>query len=169
MLIETPTRTPESDMTTREAHPDDNTAPHRCGWVTTESPPAINDEEWGIASHDDRHLFEMLVLEGAQAGLSWLTILNKREGYRALFHNFDIDRVAAFSEDDAARLLLDTRIIRNRAKISAAVANARAVQRIGRNTSPLANSCGRSSAIRPSTPRGQPMQRRPPPTKSPTP
>ncbi len=122
---------PESDMTDRKkSSADDNTEPHRCGWATTESLARYHDEEWGVASHDDRHLFEMLVLEGAQAGLSWSTILNKREGYRDLFHNFDIDRVAAFSEDDAARLLLDARIIRNRAKISAAVANARAVQRI---------------------------------------
>lgn len=123
----------------KKARPDDDTAPHRCGWVTTESLARYHDEEWGVASHDDRHLFEMLVLEGAQAGLSWLTILNKREGYRALFHNFDIDRVAAFSEDDAARLLVDTRIIRNRAKISAAVANARAVQRIQAEHGSLAN------------------------------
>jgi DNA-3-methyladenine glycosylase I len=121
----------ESDMTNQnKSHADDNAEPHRCSWVTTESLARYHDEEWGVASHDDRHLFELLVLEGAQAGLSWLTILNKREGYRDLFHNFDIDRVAAFSEDDAARLLLDARIIRNRAKISAAVANARAVQRI---------------------------------------
>src|ERR1700710_2131939 len=114
----------------KESRADNNAEPHRCGWVTTESLGRYHEEEWGVASHDDRHLFEMLVLEGAQAGLSWLTILNKREGYRDLFHNFDIDRVAAFSEDDAARLLLDTRIIRNRAKIASAVANARAVQRI---------------------------------------
>jgi DNA-3-methyladenine glycosylase I len=124
---------------TKKGRPDDNTEQHRCGWATTEALVRYHDEEWGVASHDDRHLFEMLVLEGAQAGLSWLTILNKREGYRALFHNFDIDRVAAFSEDDAARLLLDTRIIRNRAKISAAVANARAVQRIQAEHGSLAN------------------------------
>jgi DNA-3-methyladenine glycosylase I len=131
MLIERHPRTPESDMTNpKKSQSDESAAPHRCGWATTDSLARYHDEEWGVASHDDRHLFEMLVLEGAQAGLSWLTILNKREGYRALFHNFDIDRVAAFSEDDAARLLLDARIIRNRAKVSAAVANARAVQRI---------------------------------------
>ncbi|OXC77741.1 DNA-3-methyladenine glycosylase [Caballeronia sordidicola] len=123
----------------KNSRPEDSAEPHRCGWVTTESLARYHDEEWGVASHDDRHLFEMLVLEGAQAGLSWLTILNKREGYRTLFHNFDIDRVAAFSEDDAARLLLDARIIRNRAKISAAVANARAVQRIQAEHGSLAN------------------------------
>src|SRR6202795_4361366 len=114
--------------------------PTRCGWASGGPLEiAYHDAEWGVPSHDDRHLFEMLVLEGAQAGLSWSTILNKREGYRALFHNFDIDRVAAFSEDDAARLLLDTRIIRNRAKISAGVANARAVQRIKAEHGSLAN------------------------------
>jgi DNA-3-methyladenine glycosylase I len=117
---------PPSDNT----EPSEPAEPHRCGWVTTQALARYHDEEWGVPSHDDRHLFEMLVLEGAQAGLSWSTILNKREGYRAVFRNFDIDRVAAFSEDDAAQLLLDARIIRNRAKVSAAVANARAVQRI---------------------------------------
>jgi DNA-3-methyladenine glycosylase I len=110
--------------------PSNTQEPHRCSWATTEALARYHDEEWGIASFDDRHLYEMLVLEGAQAGLSWLTILNKREGYRALFHNFEIKRVAAFSEEDAAKLLLDTRIVRNRAKISSAVSNARAVQRI---------------------------------------
>jgi DNA-3-methyladenine glycosylase I len=123
----------------KQSSPDNSIEPHRCGWATTEALARYHDEEWGVASHDDRHLFEMLVLEGAQAGLSWATILNKREGYRALLHNFDIDRVAAFSEDDAARLLLDTRIIRNRAKISAAVANARAVQRIQADHGSLAH------------------------------
>jgi DNA-3-methyladenine glycosylase I len=89
-----------------------------------------HDTEWGVPSHDDRHLFEMLVLEGAQAGLSWSTILNKRDGYRALFDGFDLDKVAAFTEDDVARLMADARIVRNRQKIESAIANARAVQRI---------------------------------------
>ncbi|WP_213780459.1 DNA-3-methyladenine glycosylase I [Caballeronia sp. dw_276] len=110
--------------------PRKNPEPHRCGWVSTPALAHYHDTEWGVPSHDDRHLFEMLVLEGAQAGLSWATILNKREGYKTLFHNFDIDKVAAFTEEDAAKLLLDARIIRNRAKIASAVANARAVQRI---------------------------------------
>ncbi|KQR79592.1 DNA-3-methyladenine glycosidase [Burkholderia sp. Leaf177] len=119
-------------MTTRKnaTKPSDTPEPHRCGWVSTPALAHYHDTEWGIPSHDDRHLFEMLVLEGAQAGLSWATILNKRQGYKTLFHDFDIDRVAAFTEADAAKLLLDTRIIRNRAKIASAVANARAVQRI---------------------------------------
>jgi DNA-3-methyladenine glycosylase I len=107
-----------------------STTPHRCGWASTEALARYHDDEWGVPSHDDRHLFEMLILEGAQAGLSWSTILNKRGGYRKLFLGFDIDRVAAFTEDDAARLMVDARIVRNRAKIASAVANARAVQRI---------------------------------------
>jgi DNA-3-methyladenine glycosylase I len=114
----------------KSATPGESPEPHRCGWVSTPALAHYHDTEWGVPSHDDRHLFEMLVLEGAQAGLSWATVLNKREGYQTLFHNFDIDRVAAFTEDDVAKLLLDARIIRNRAKVASAVANARAVQRI---------------------------------------
>ena len=76
-----------------------STAPHRCGWATTEALAKYHDEEWGVPCHDDRRLFEMLILEGAQAGLSWSTILNKRAGYRKLFRNFNIDRVAALVED----------------------------------------------------------------------
>jgi DNA-3-methyladenine glycosylase I len=107
-----------------------STAPHRCGWATTDALAKYHDEEWGVPSRDDRHLFEMLILEGAQAGLSWSTILNKRVGYRKLFRNFNIDRVAAFTEGDVERLIADARIIRNRSKIASAVGNARAVQRI---------------------------------------
>jgi DNA-3-methyladenine glycosylase I len=86
-----------------------------------------HDEEWGVPEHDDRKLFELLTLEGAQAGLSWQTILNRREGYRRAFLDFDYGRVAAFTEADAARLLLDPGIIRNRAKISSTIDNARAL------------------------------------------
>ena len=85
-----------------------------------------HDEEWGIPLHDDRALFELLVLEGAQAGLSWRTILHRREGYRTAFEGFDIARVAAYGQAERERLLADARIIRNRAKIDAAIANARA-------------------------------------------
>jgi DNA-3-methyladenine glycosylase I len=85
-----------------------------------------HDREWGVPVHDDRHLFELICLEGAQAGLSWRTVLHRREGYRLLFHNFDIARVAALDEDDIERLLLDKRIIRNRAKVNSAIRNARA-------------------------------------------
>jgi DNA-3-methyladenine glycosylase I len=85
-----------------------------------------HDEEWGVPSHDERHLFEMLALEGAQAGLSWITILRKREGYRTAFKGFDPDAVARFKARDVERLMKDTGIVRNRMKIEAAIANARA-------------------------------------------
>jgi DNA-3-methyladenine glycosylase I len=101
----------------------------RCGWVPDADPAyvAYHDEEWGVPSHDDRHLFEMLVLEGAQAGLSWSTILRKREGYRTAFAGFDAERVARFGDRDVERLLGDPGIVRNRLKVESAVANARAV------------------------------------------
>ena len=86
-----------------------------------------HDEEWGVPSHDDRHLFEMLTLEGAQAGLSWTTILNKRENYRRAFDGFDVDKVARYREADINRLLADAGIVRNRAKIEATIGNARAM------------------------------------------
>ena len=85
-----------------------------------------HDEEWGDPSHDERHLFEMLVLEGAQAGLSWATILRKREGYREAFAGFDPEPVARFKARDIERLMKDTGVVRNRMKIEAAIANARA-------------------------------------------
>ena len=85
-----------------------------------------HDEEWGVPLHDDRALFELLTLEGAQAGLSWLTVLRRREGYREAFDGFDIERIAASEERDIERLLGDERIIRNRAKVRSTVANARA-------------------------------------------
>jgi DNA-3-methyladenine glycosylase I len=88
---------------------------------------AYHDEEWGVPSHDDRHLFEMLSLEGAQAGLSWSTILRKREGYRRAFAGFDAERVARFGGRQVERLLADPSIVRNRRKVESAVANARAV------------------------------------------
>jgi DNA-3-methyladenine glycosylase I len=103
---------------------------HRCGWASTDAMARYHDTEWGVPSRDDRHLFEMLVLEGAQAGLSWSTILNKREGYRDLFKDFDLDQVAAFTEKDVARLVGDARIVRNRAKVQSAILNAQAIKRI---------------------------------------
>jgi DNA-3-methyladenine glycosylase I len=87
---------------------------------------AYHDREWGVPSRRDRHLFEMLTLEGAQAGLSWSTILNKREGYRELFAGFDAEKVARFTAARRERLLTDARIVRNRAKVEATVENARA-------------------------------------------
>ena len=104
---------------------------HRCGWVS-DDPQYLHyhDHEWGVPSHDDTHLFEMLILEGAQAGLSWITILRKRENYRAAFAGFDADRVARFSAARIEKLLTDPGIVRNRAKVNAAVVNAKAVRRI---------------------------------------
>jgi DNA-3-methyladenine glycosylase I len=87
---------------------------------------AYHDEEWGVPEHDERTLFELLNLEGAQAGLSWSTILHKREGYRAAFAGWDVEAVARFGERDVERLLGDAGIVRNRAKIEAAIGNARA-------------------------------------------
>jgi DNA-3-methyladenine glycosylase I len=101
----------------------------RCGWAGDGTDPlmrAYHDEEWGVPSHDDRHLFELLILEGAQAGLSWSTILHKREGYRKAFARFDPARVARFDPARIDRLLQDPGIVRNRLKVEAAVANARA-------------------------------------------
>jgi DNA-3-methyladenine glycosylase I len=101
----------------------------RCEWAegSSEAMLAYHDEEWGVPSHDDRHLFEMLVLEGAQAGLSWWTILNKREGYRKAFAGFDAAKIARFTPAKVERLLLDPGIVRNRLKVESAVANAKAM------------------------------------------
>ncbi len=100
--------------------------PKRCGWAKNELAVRYHDTEWGVPTHDDRTLFEFLLLEGAQAGLSWDTILGKREGYRAAFAKFDPARVARFGERDKARLLADKGIVRNRLKIASAITNARA-------------------------------------------
>jgi DNA-3-methyladenine glycosylase I len=100
----------------------------RCGWASG-SPEleAYHDEEWGVPSRDERHLFELLTLEGAQAGLSWLTILRKRDGYRRAFAGFDAEAVARFGARDVERLLGDAGIVRHRGKIESAIGNARAV------------------------------------------
>ncbi len=100
----------------------------RCDWAVND-PMMISyhDEEWGVPVHDDRVLFEFLVLEGAQAGLSWSTILKKRENYRAFFDNFDPEKVATYEEDKVTELMQNPNIIRNRLKIRSAVTNARAV------------------------------------------
>ncbi len=101
--------------------------PVRCDWAVTDSLYiAYHDEEWGVPSHDDRHLFEMLTLEGAQAGLSWSTILKKREGYRRAFAGFEPAVVARFDDRTVDRLLRDPGIVRNRMKIESAITNARA-------------------------------------------
>jgi DNA-3-methyladenine glycosylase I len=115
------------------------TIPHRCGWVS-DDPLYIDyhDREWGVPSHDETHLFEMLILEGAQAGLSWITILRKREHYREAFEGFDAARVARFTPGRIEKLMADPGIVRNRAKIVAAVANAKAVLKIREEAGSLA-------------------------------
>lgn len=103
----------------------------RCGWCSDDPLYiAYHDREWGVPSRDDRHLFEMLVLEGAQAGLSWITILRKRENYREAFDNFDACRVARYDAARIENLLANPGIVRNRLKVGAAIGNARAVLRI---------------------------------------
>jgi DNA-3-methyladenine glycosylase I len=98
----------------------------RCPWAATELSILYHDQEWGVPARDARTLFEFLVLEGAQAGLSWETILRKREGYRRAFAGFEPERVARFGARDVRRLLADAGIVRNRLKIESAIANARA-------------------------------------------
>lgn len=105
--------------------------PTRCPWC--EKDPiyvAYHDNEWGVPVHDDKKLFEFLILESAQAGLSWLTILKRREGYRKAFSDFDVDKVARFTPKKIERLLQDPGIIRNRLKVEAAVSNAKAFLRV---------------------------------------
>ncbi len=102
----------------------------RCGWATNELSIAYHDAEWGVPLHDDRGLFEFLILEGAQAGLSWDTILRKRDNYRNAFDNFNPAKVARYSEAKCAKLLLDEGIIRNRLKIASAVSNAKALLQV---------------------------------------
>jgi len=98
----------------------------RCAWAKDEFYNEYHDVEWGVPAHDDRHLFEMLILEGAQAGLSWATILKKRENYRAAFNRFDPKKVARYDEAKVQELLENAGIVRNRLKIAAAVQNAKA-------------------------------------------
>jgi DNA-3-methyladenine glycosylase I len=103
----------------------------RCAWATsTPDYETYHDDEWGRPVHGERDLYERITLEAFQSGLSWLTILRRREGFRAAFARFEPDRVANYGEEDVARLLTDSSIIRNRAKIQAAVTNARAVIRL---------------------------------------
>ena len=97
----------------------------RCTWAVGELDILYHDQQWGVPQHDDRMLFEMLILEGAQAGLSWSTILKKREGYRAAFDRFDPERVARYDDAKVAELLANPGIVRNRLKIASAIQNAR--------------------------------------------
>jgi len=99
---------------------------NRCAWPQTELDIAYHDTEWGVPVHDDRRLFEMLILEGAQAGLSWSTILKKRENYRRAFDNFDARRIAKYDARNVSSLLADAGIVRNRLKIAATIQNAKA-------------------------------------------
>jgi DNA-3-methyladenine glycosylase I len=101
-------------------------APVRCAWARDELNIAYHDREWGVSHHDDPALFELLILEGAQAGLSWSTILRKRENYRAAFDGFDPRKIARYDERKVAALMADSGIVRNRLKIAAAIANAQA-------------------------------------------
>lgn len=100
---------------------------HRCPWATNDRLIAYHDAEWGVPVHDERRLFEMLILEGAQAGLSWDTVLRKRERYREVFDGFDPRKIARYDAKKVRHLLADAGIIRNRAKIAAAIGNARAL------------------------------------------
>ncbi len=111
----------------------------RCRWCAA-APEffAYHDAEWGFPVGDDRRLFEKLCLEGFQSGLSWRTILAKRENFRAAFHGFDMDRIAAFTDDDLARLLTDAGIVRHRGKIAAVINNARRAQELVRQEGSLA-------------------------------
>ncbi len=111
----------------------------RCVWCrTTPLYQRYHDQEWGFPVHEDRRLFEKICLEGFQAGLSWLTILNKREAFRQAFANFDMDRVAAFDESDVKRLLLDAGIVRHRGKIVSTINNAQRAQELRQEFGTLA-------------------------------
>ena len=113
--------------------------PKRCSWAGTTDPAYLtyHDEEWGVPSHDDAHLFEMLVLEGAQAGLSWSTILHKRQGYRRAFAGFDPAKVARFTPAKVERLMVDAGIVRNRLKIESSVNNAKRILDVRRELGSL--------------------------------
>ena len=145
----------------------------RCEWANGgELEQSYHDNEWGVAIHDDRSLFEFLILEGAQAGLSWSTILKKREGYRKAFHNFDARRISQYTEKDVLRLLVNPEIIRNRLKITATITNARAFLELQKefgsfdhyiwqfvNGKPIRNSWKKITDIPSSTPESDTMSK----------
>lgn len=111
----------------------------RCGWVTQDPLYlAYHDKEWGVPQTDGKKLFEMICLEGQQAGLSWITVLKKRENYRNAFHQFDPEKVAAMGPEDVEHLMLDAGIIRHRGKIEAIIGNARALLAMEQNGEPFA-------------------------------
>ena len=146
---------------------------NRCEWANGgELEQSYHDNEWGVAIHDDRSLFEFLILEGAQAGLSWSTILKKREGYRKAFHNFDARKISQYTEKDVSRLLLNPEIIRNRLKITATITNARAFLQLQKefgsfnhyiwqfvNGKPIRNSWKKITDIPSSTPESAAMSK----------
>jgi DNA-3-methyladenine glycosylase I len=117
---------PKSQIPMKSQNPNPNKDKKRCAWgVSNPLMIAYHDEEWGVPVHDDRRLFEFLILEGAQAGLSWQTVLNKRDHYRKAFDRFDPRKVAEYGPQDVQRLLADPGIIRNRLKIASAIGNAK--------------------------------------------
>ena len=117
--------------------PDRQGAAKRCGWAKTDLSIAYHDTEWGVPVHDDRTLFEFLILEGAQAGLSWETILRKRAAYRVAFDRFEIATVSGYGDRKTQALLADSGIVRNRLKIAAAIGNARAALAVQRECGSL--------------------------------
>jgi DNA-3-methyladenine glycosylase I len=145
----------------------------RCEWANrSELEQSYHDKEWGVPIHDDRDLFEFLILEGAQAGLSWSTILNKREGYRKAFDNFDVQKISQYSEDDVARLLVNSGIIRNKRKITATITNAQVFLQVQEEFGsfdryiwqfvrgkPIQNSWARLTDIPSSTPESEAMSK----------
>jgi DNA-3-methyladenine glycosylase I len=145
----------------------------RCDWANrSELEQFYHDEEWGVPIHDDRSLLEFLILEGAQAGLSWSTILRKREGYRKAFDHFDARKISRYSEKDVSRLLANGEIIRNKLKIHAAITNARAFLGVREefgtfdayiwqfvNGRPIQNSWKRMKDIPPYTPQSEAMSK----------
>ncbi|HEY4008609.1 MAG TPA: DNA-3-methyladenine glycosylase I [Acidobacteriaceae bacterium] len=135
----------------------------RCAWVNPNAPLmlAYHDREWGVPVHDDRKHFEFLILEGAQAGLSWSTILNKREGYRRAFADFDPEKVARFTAPRLEKLMLDPAIVRNRLKIESAVRNARAFLKIQEDFSSFDAYCWRFVGGKPKRNHWKSMQQLP--------
>ncbi len=146
----------------------------RCAWAMGGSPAELeyHDNEWGVPSYDDQYLFEMLILEGAQAGLSWSCILNKRQGYHQVFDNFDADKIARYSDKKLAQIKQDERIIRNQLKIAAARSNAQAFLQVQQEFSsfseyiwqfvdgkPLQNHWQSSNQIPVSTPESEAMSK----------
>jgi|TARA_Y100000310_G_C20699639_1_gene828524 DNA-3-methyladenine glycosylase I len=108
----------------------------RCKWAESEDMLEYHDKEWGVPAYDDKILFEFLILEGAQAGLSWSTILKRREGYRKAFDNFEVEKVAKYTEDDFNRLIMDEGIIRNKLKIRSTIENAKCFLKIQEEFTP---------------------------------